>query len=77
MFYFFIGNVIFLAIMTYASIRFEAKEYNNGFCPKCGAELVQYDTDSHGGRCYKCSKCKYPVWVSNHCVDKKKARKSK
>ena len=77
MIYFFIGNIIGLAIMTCAGIHFEKKEYNNGFCSKCGAELVQYDTDSQGGRCYKCSKCKYPVWVSYLCVDKKKARKSK
>ena len=50
---------------------FEKKDFNNGFCPKCGNKLYHFDTDSQGGRGYCCHKCPYFTWISWNCVDKK------
>lgn len=49
----------------------EYKDFNNGICPKCGKPLIWFDTDSQGGRGYCCNKCRYFVWVSYSCIDKK------
>ena len=53
------------------AIYYEKKDFNNGFCPKCGKKLNWFDTDSQGGRGYCCRDCMYYIWVSYNCVDKK------
>lgn len=52
----------------------EAKDFNNGICPKCGNKLEYFDTDSQGGRGYCCRKCEYYTWVS-WFADKKYRKK--
>lgn len=42
----------------------EKRLYNKGICPKCGASLEYYGTDSQGGRGYVCRPCNYDTWVS-------------
>lgn len=47
----------------------EARNYNHGFCKKCGNRLQLMDEDSQGGRGYICRKCGYATWCS-YSVDK-------
>lgn len=37
-------------------------DWNRGICPKCGKEWEYFDTDSAGGRGYKCA-CRH-IWIS-------------
>jgi hypothetical protein len=46
----------------------EKREWNDGKC-LCGERWQYFDTDSQGGRGYKCVKCKNDVWIS-YRVDK-------
>lgn len=32
----------------------EKKSWNNGICPYCGKPWIRFDTDSQGGRMYRC-----------------------
>ena len=48
----------------------EKKEYNDGICPKCGNKLSFFNTDSYGGRGYRCPDCQYYVWVTHRWVDR-------
>lgn len=32
----------------------EKKSWNNGICPCCGKPWIHFDTDSQGGRMYRC-----------------------
>ena len=59
------------AALLIIAIHSERKWFNNGICPKCGARLKYFDTDSQGGRGYTCEKCNYCTWVSWNTVDKK------
>lgn len=62
---------LFIIAIPIFGIRCEKKDFNNGFCPKCGNKLYHFDTDSQGGRGYCCHKCPYFTWISWNCVDKK------
>lgn len=51
----------------------EKKMWNGGVCQLCGSKFEYYDTDSQGGRGYKCQ-CedlsnRYRCWIS-YRVDK-------
>ncbi len=53
-----------LAGMNWAKSR-EAAVYNGGFCTECpGSPMVRFDTDSQGGRGYRCDNCQRRIWVS-------------
>lgn len=54
----------------FIGIRIESIEYNKGICPICNGSLHFCDTDSQGGRLYKCSHCNHTAWVSYKTVDK-------
>jgi hypothetical protein len=45
--------------------RHEKENWNNGECD-CGAraEWINFDSDSQGGRGYKCPVCKRCIWIS-------------
>lgn len=46
-----------LLIITVGPIyarRQEKKNWNRGYCPTCGKPWIHYDTDSQGGRMYRC-----------------------
>lgn len=47
---------------------YEKRDWNGGTCPKCFERYECYDTDSQGGRMYKCS-CGYGPDIS-YSVDK-------
>lgn len=65
-----IGIGIFVAF--YQTGRyFEKREWNGGTCPKCGKLWERFDTDSQGGRGYKCP-CPQNIWISYPGVDKRK-----
>lgn len=42
----------------------EKKDYNRGYCPRCGEHMELFDYDSHGSRGYKCNRCHYYCWIS-------------
>lgn len=58
------GNLVLLAGCLWA-IGIEKANYNGGFCTKCpGSPMVRFDTDSQGGRGYRCDQCFRRIWVS-------------
>lgn len=61
--------IVGLIVGTSIGIILEKKSFNNGICPHCNEKLRNFDTDSQGGRGYKCD-CGYQTWVSYKCVDK-------
>ena len=61
------GGVIFFLVGGIAK-HFESKDWNNGFCRECRTAWKYFDTDSQGGRGYKCSN-KHYFWAS-YKVDK-------
>ena len=57
--------IILLPVGIILGIRSDKKDFNNGICPRCGAPLRHFDTDSQGGRGYNCTGCgKYYTWIS-------------
>lgn len=48
----------------------ESKGFNGGVCPKCGHQFKHFDTDSQGGRGYRCEGCGHITWVSYPFVDR-------
>ena len=49
----------------------EAKSWNNGVCEECNTPWKNFDTDSQGGRGYKCGCGEFhTTWIS-YAVDKK------
>ena len=57
-------------VLTILGKRRERKNFNNGTCLHCGAQLTCFDHDSQGGRGYYCRNCNYVTWVSYKSVDK-------
>lgn len=33
----------------------EKEQWNNGTCAECGEKWIRFDTDSQGGRMYRCN----------------------
>ena len=67
--------LIIVVIVGGAAIarHLEKRDYNEGVCPICNGKLYNFDTDSQGGRGYKCDHCDYITWVSynvDKCVNK-------
>lgn len=56
----------------------EKRDFNNGKCRTCGADLVRIDTDSQGGRFYVCSVDikHHSCWVNYLRVDREFRRKA-
>ncbi len=44
------------------AITSESRAWNNGLCAKYGEPWVHFDTDSQGGRGYKCRDA--TIWIS-------------
>lgn len=65
-----LGAIGVFALAIFLASYAEARRYNNGKCVKCGNELKYFDSDSQGGRGYKCSNCGHTVWVSYPWVDR-------
>lgn len=42
----------------------ERKAWNNGICRRCGGKLYHADTDSQGGKMWRCEKCGGVLWTS-------------
>ena len=53
---------IFLLTIAWAAYR-ESTWWNNGLCPRCQKRWKHFDTDSQGGRGYKCKNGHY-TWIS-------------
>ena len=62
--------VTILLLLSCIAIFIERRDFNNGMCPRCGAEMRHFDTDSQSGRGYCCDVCGYNTWVSYGIVDK-------
>lgn len=51
----FLFGLLFFAMVGSLYVRHsEKKDWNNGVCSHCGKPWIQYTTDSHGGRMYRC-----------------------
>lgn len=51
----FIGGVLlFITVGIIYVRRQEKKNWNRDICPHCGKPWMHYDTDSQGGRMYRC-----------------------
>ena len=64
-------GIILVAIMLIGGLwerDREKREWNNGYCKKCGSEWERFDMDSQGGRGYTCD-CGRTIWIS-YKVDK-------
>lgn len=62
-----IPGIIILLVAIVGSFlcwRYEKRQYNNGFCPACGARWVHFDCDSQGGDGWKCMRCGNGMWTS-------------
>lgn len=66
---------LILAIMFFGfgllcyAIKSEKKDWNKGFCPKCGGRWRCYGTTFGGDRGYDCTECDNGIWISYN-VDK-------
>ena len=58
----FVLTLIILGI--FYAVHSEKKAWNGGFCPACRRKWRYFDTDSQGGRGYKCDTCLRVVWIS-------------
>ena len=56
--------ILLFVLVGYLARKAERKAYNNGICPKCYGKLIQFDTDSQGGRMFKCENRDYWTDVS-------------
>jgi DNA-directed RNA polymerase subunit RPC12/RpoP len=71
-----IGVMIFMIFGCIKTAHQERRDWNNGYCPKCGKKLVHFDTDSQGGHGWQCPDCGNFVWVSyKRFVYKRKDKK--
>lgn len=62
-FIFAVSTIGFLGFIFIFGYRNEKKLWNNGFCMSCKNEWEYFDTDSQGGRGYKC-RCGGCIWIS-------------
>lgn len=62
--------IVFVLSGIICTIYAEIRDFNNGYCPRCGKKLKHFDNDSQGGRGYCCDDCGYTTWVSYYFVDK-------
>ena len=66
-----LGSMLVAGIIAAViGIVLESIRFNKGICPHCGTKVKFFDTDSHGGRGYKCPNCGWIVWISYYLVDK-------
>lgn len=63
-----IGFLLGFGLPIFLARRFEKKKFNNGICSKCGGKWERFDTDSQGGRGYRCECGRY-IWIT-YKVDK-------
>ena len=47
--------ILLFAFLGYLGFASEKRDYNGGYCRECHTPLVQFDTDSQGGRMFKCT----------------------
>ena len=65
-----IAVVVFLVFGMIYGRYSEKKDWNKGICPQCGKPWIRFDTDSQGGRMYRCENWHYCNISYN--VDKRK-----
>lgn len=68
---YYVLSILIVAVIVITLIGYltEKRKFNNGKCKCCGEKLELFDTDSQGGRGYKCPKCNTYLWIS-YKVDK-------
>lgn len=64
-----ISFIISLGVLNFLARSVEKKKFNNGICSECGGKWEHFDTDSQGGRGYRCLECNRYIWIS-YKVDK-------
>ena len=61
--------VLAFFMCRFVGIRIEKRLFNGGICIYCDGKLKLFDYDSHGGRGYKCQRCRQTIWISYDEVD--------
>ena len=51
-------------VSLYLAVCNEVKDWNDGYCPRCGKKLRHFDCDSQGGDGWCYDACDYTAWVS-------------
>lgn len=66
-----IGVALVLALPVGMAIAWswDIRDWNGGVCRKCVTRWAYFDTDSQGGRGYKCEGG-HTIWISYPRVDK-------
>ena len=54
---------VFIIVCVISQIHYEDREWNDGFCKRCGNVWCSFDVDSSGAVGYKCF-CKRVTWQS-------------
>ena len=69
-------GIMFVAwiVVAITGIILESINFNKGLCSHCETKMEFFDTDSQGGRGYKCPYCGRIVWVSYCFVDNKRRK---
>lgn len=62
-------------VSLYLAVCSEVKNWNGGYCPRCGKKLRHFDCDSQGGDGWCCDACDYTTWVSYYKLVYRTARK--
>lgn len=63
--------IIFLVAVVFILIfgpgifrRSEKRQFNDGYCQKCGHKLRHFDNDSTGAEGWCCDNCNSVMWLS-------------
>lgn len=58
-----------LLVVGFVGFFAERRSWNHGKCPKCDTNWSRFDSDSQGGRGYKCKGCEKYIWISYPFID--------
>jgi|WetSurSiteA1Bulk_404760.scaffolds.fasta_scaffold77249_1 hypothetical protein len=54
-------SAVIATLVYFFAYKKEKDRWNQGYCPECGGDWEHFDTDSQGGRMYKCTGGHYVV----------------
>ena len=59
-----VALVFILILGPFIFRRSEIRQFNDGYCRKCGSKLRHFDNDSQGGEGWCCDNCDSVIWLS-------------
>lgn len=64
-------GIVLALILTFFIVWSERKKFNNGICSKCNTQWIYVETDSQGGRWYRCNcEANNIIWITFPGADK-------